>query len=190
MSLRHPVSHLNGSSFMSMDESCLIWMSHGSHEWARARMNESCAKHDVRCARMQSYVRHDSFIWAMTHFYEPWLIPMSHDLSMCARTHPCVRHDSSMCETWNIQVRHDSSMCEPWLIPMSHDSILWAMTHSYEPWLSICAMCETWKIQVRHDSSIGDIMYKRWCGTFRRQYGVAPISRLLKIICLFCKRAL
>jgi len=102
----------------------------------------------------------------MTHSYETWLIHMRHDSLIWDMTHSYVI----------------------WLIYMRHDSFIWDMTHSYETWL----------IHMWHDSIICDMphSYMTWHihtwhdGVFSQSYGVASISRLLKIISLFCKKAL
>jgi len=76
---------------------------------------------------------------------------------------------------WLIHVRHDSLIlplpCVEGFCVAIHEAIACDVTHSYGPWL----------IHVRQNSDIASHMCTRlW-------YAVATISRLLKIIGLFCR---
>ena len=91
-----------------------------------------------------THMRHDSFIWDMVCSYETWPIHMRHDSSIWDMTHPY--------ETWLIHMRHDSSIWEIFcgnearlsciytrlyvnescLIWMSHVSYEWVMSHMNE----------------------------------------------------------
>ena len=77
-------------------------------------------------------MRHDSFIWDMTHLCKIWLIHMRHDSFIWDMTHSY--------KTWLTHMRHDSFIrdmahsYETWLIHMRHGSFIWDMTHWYETW--------------------------------------------------------
>jgi len=165
---------------------------------------------------MCAYVWHDSFICEMrpVHVWNVRLSCLHHDklirvtwLLICVvrdMTHSYVRCDPFMCEMWLTHV------CVSWLIHMCD------MTHSYvgcdlfmsEMWLSCLhhdkLICVTWLLicVVRdmtphmfrswHDSMC-EVMREIWLThlcDMTDSYGVATISRLLKMIGLFCKRAL
>jgi len=105
----------------------------------------------------------------VTHWY------VYHDSFICIPTH-CglqpphvyVWHDSSICVTWLMHI------CVAWLIDMCAMFIhMCGVTHWDMTWL--IHMCDMTHWHLCHDSFI---------------YGVATIRRLLKIIRLFCKRAL
>ena len=139
---------------------------------------------------------HDSCIRDMTHSYGTWLVHMRRDSSICAclfmcdKTHSYVTwlihmwHDSSICDMTHMW--HDSLICDmthpcvTWLIVMWHDSFIRDMAHSYVTWLiHVCSdslICEMTR-SYRHDHLCALI----------HTYGVATISRLLKIIRLFCR---
>ena len=115
-----------------------------------------------------AYVWHDSFICVT------WLIHAESTIflllrAVCDMTHSYVWHDSCICVTWlmhmcdmaHAYVWHDSFICATWLIHMCD------MTHSY-----------VWHDSFIHSQGVS------YC------YGVTTIGRLLKIIGLFCKRAI
>ena len=164
----------------------------------------------ILCAMTHSYVWHDSFlcvtwllhtcpithayVWHDSFFGVIWLILLR------ATNHSYVWHDSFMCVTWLIYVCdmthlcvwHDSFMCA------THDSFIrvtWSihvcdMTHAY-----VHDMTHS-RAHVTHHSCIYVQRVFIYIFFFCRAqvspslYGVATISRLLKIIDLFCKRAL
>jgi len=126
------------------------------------------------CKVTDSHVWHDSFI------YVTWLIhicAMTHSdyttttalIYLCKMTDSHVWHDSFICLTRLIQI------CDTWLIqtirPLQHSFI--GVT-----WLILCVWHDSFR-QYDHYSIHSFV----W-------YGVATISRLLKIKGLFCKRAL
>ena len=79
------------------------------------------------------YIRHDSFLCAMTHL-------LCHDL---ISAHARCNHQPHRYVTWLIYLRHDSFTCdahEPWLISMCHDSYTCAMTCSVTTNLTV-KMC-------------------------------------------------
>jgi len=95
-----------------------------------------------------------------------------------------------MCVTGLIQSCHLTQSYVTWLIHMWHDSFICDMTNSYVTWTHSNV---TWLIQscdLTH--SYVTWLNHMWHHEFIRHatYGVATISRLLKIIGLFCKRAL
>ena len=140
---------------------------------------------------------YDSFIWDMTHSHEAWRIHIRH-ISFTFTREPTyalwghnfhIQHVFFIWDmthsygTWLICMRHDSFTSDPIHSPsqgsqcvhfevtfsisvcrwMSHGSREWVMSHPNES-------CHVW--------------------TSRVTYGLAAISRLLKTIGLFCKRAL
>jgi len=138
------------------------------------------------CDMTHSYVWRHSFSDLVIFMY--W-----HDSfeNMCDMTHSYMRHNSFICGT-QLYVGHSS------FIIISHIWISWfsniGMTHSIH-------MCDMTHSYMRHNSFIcGTSFFNMWdtIGThFGTQfiqhnisYGVATIGRLLKIIGLFCKRAL
>ena len=159
------------------------------------------------CDMTHSYVWHDTFICVT------WLI------HICDMTHSYVWHDSFICVTWHIHmcdmthsyVWHDAFICVTWLIHMC------GVAHSYA-WQAVIdkalvkdkdkrvqtaeqflALLATVPLHFTPTAPIGLSMWHdsfisvNWhdpsiCVT--SAYGVATISRLLKIIGLFCKRAL
>jgi len=99
-------------------------------------------------------------------------------IDVCDVTRSCMWRDSFMCVTWQIDVCdvtrscvwHDSFMCVTWLVHVCDVTRSCGWRDSF--------MCVTWLI--RSNRTIDHTDY----------YRVATISRLLKIIGLFCKRAL
>jgi len=148
---------------------CVTWL---IHVWYASFMR-GVWKHFAQCSG------------EMTHSYVAWRIHMWHDVFICDMTYSYV--------TWRIHMWHDVFICD-----MTYSYVTW---HIFEWRYSI--MCGVWGYfaQVRlfshprqaipkrcictgHDSYI----YVTW--RICTWYGVAPISRLLKVIGLFCKRAL
>jgi len=85
-------------------------------------------------------------------------------IHVCSVTHPCVWHNASTRVTWLTQVCDVAHAC------VSHT------------WIRQ----RVWHVQTATHSYVG---HSSFIVAFN-QYGVASISRLLKIIGLFCKRAL
>ena len=141
---------------------------------------------------------------AMTHLCVPWLI------YMCAVTHLFMRHDSFICVPWRIYVCavthsyvcrdcatthsyvcRNSFICVPRLIYMCavaylyvcHDSCIRVSRarsvifryFSYRYWIQ--------HIETTNRTSINESCRMHVCVW----YGLAPISKLLKIISLFCR---
>ena len=110
---------------------------------------------------------------------------------------PYVKWHIHMCNMTRFFVRHDSSVCMTWLMHMC------VMTHPcvlYDSIISVKRLIQMWwktRFFVRHDSFLCMTWLIHMCVlTYQYvlsdsiMYGVATISRLLKFIGLFCKRAL
>ena len=106
-----------------MNESCLIWMSHVSHERVMSHMNESC----------HTWVRHRTYEWVVLHAYLISAIGFCNSASsisfFSASTSDYVRvwHDSL---TRDVTHSH-----ETWLIHLRHYSFIRDVTSSYVTWL-------------------------------------------------------
>jgi len=151
----------------------------------------------------------------MTHWHLTWLIDMYMSLDVGTWLH--ARHDSFICATWFIDMWHDSLICATSLIDMWHDSLTCNMSLDVGTWLHAkhdSFMCVTWLIHIWHDSFKCDTTHVsglmnspeesrltkalHMCRPFMYEvhtdiyicYRVAMTSRLLKMIGLFCKRAL
>jgi len=59
---------LSDMASFHMNESCLTWMWHVSHEWVMSHMNESCL----------TWMSHVSYEWVMSHMNQSCLIWISH----------------------------------------------------------------------------------------------------------------
>jgi len=160
-----------------MGHDSLVWR---IHVWDMTQHTPLCTSHRFHVKKIRpttfSCVEHDSFmrghVWGKTH---------------SRGDHLC--HDSFICVTWLIHtcgvtqscVGYDSVMCGAWLIHV------WVVTHSlachdsFMRWPPV-----TWLLRVY--SMTHSCVYGMTHSCVR--YGVASISRLLKIIGLFCKRAL
>jgi len=126
-------------------------------------------------------VRHDySCVWRDSFMCDV-IVCATWIISACDMTHfcvgvplACVWHDSFMCVTWLIHV------CD-----MTH-SCVWRDSFMCVTGLILCwynwFQCVAWLVRVRV-FAMNNTCETTW-------YGVATISRLLKIIGLFCKRAL
>jgi len=196
------MSHVTYEWVMShMNESCLIWVSHVTYEWVMSHMNESCL----------IWMSHVSYEWVMSHMNESCLIWMCqvtvnescptymstifmHVPVVCApvKSHmsqvSCewiisqwTSHVPRICQqirgTWLVRVcQQYSCMCLCFVHLLCHT---WGLSHMNESCHNEWAMCYVYVNNI----------YACVCG-FCACYGVATISRLLKIIGLFCKRAL
>jgi len=107
-----------------------------------------------------------SYVWHASFICVTWLI------HMCDLTDSYVWHDSFMRVTWLIHMcdtTHSYVWHASWRIPIRETRLI-----------HMCDMPHDVFLYVRHDSFV---CVRSW----RRAYGVAPISRLLKIIGLFCR---
>ena len=94
-------------------------------------------------------------------------------------------------QTW--YVWHDPSVCVTWLICMCAMTRLWVL----EPLPNTNMVCVTWPMCVCDITHMYVLRKTKMCGMTRpyvleplpNTHGVAAISRLLKNIGLFCKRA-
>jgi len=118
-----------------------------------------------------SHMNESCHVWRGHVTYESchaWMSHVTYEEVMSHMSH--VTHAACM---WNMT---PSNLA--WLTHMWHDSLLRDMTHS----------CVTWLTPVWHVSRMCDMTLL--CMTWLFCYGVALVSRIYKIIGLFCQRAL
>jgi len=173
------VTHMNAMTVPWLNVShtyeCFIhmcdWMSHGKYEW----LFHMCDSIWVIISHTYEQVTYE---WVMVHINESWHIWMSHGTYEWVMALDMTHYQS---HTWMSHIKSHIWMSK-WAIHMCHDSF----SHTYERVLPMC-----------HDS-FSHIYVKSshtyWLisshGHIDMSYGVATISRLLKMIGFFCKRAL
>jgi len=107
-----------------------------------------------------------SYMWHASFIYVTWLI------HICDMTHLYMWHDSFIYVTWLIHT-YDMTHSYMW-----HDSFIYVTWLSYGWSIHMCAMI------------LDGILIHMCAMKLSLEYGVATICRLLKIIGLFCKKAL
>ena len=156
---------------------------------------------------------HDSFIWGrggsvgeswwwgcdplkgVWHSYVTWLIHMRQEAITHYMTLSVVTwlvhtwHDSFMCVTWLIHMCDVAHTHVTWLMYTWHDSRICDMTHTYVifgPCVRDMAHSYVpWLMHRWHGAFIWKWLIHTWHGAY--VYGLATMSRLLKIIGLFCR---
>jgi len=146
-----------------INESWHTWMSHVMCKrvgipWFAPRCSNFwlyiCRVHSAKSIGSPCNVWQDSFIWAMTHWYMPfvtWLIHMGHDsliYARCAVTHSYVPWLIHICRVHSVGSPCKVSIrsappfnltarvhmhAHTWLVHMCYDSFICAMTHSFIP---------------------------------------------------------
>jgi len=140
-----------------MNESCHTWMSHATHEWVMPHMNESCHT-------WMSLVTHGTYA-SVTH---EWV--MSRMISWAQQEHAVVPESRRM---W---IGH------AW---MSHVTLPWAQQQRTARIFSL--LQRSFAKETYHFKEHTHRSHTTYRDTATEYYGVATISRLLKMIGLFCK---
>jgi len=130
---------------------------------------------------------HGTYEWVMTHINESWHIWMSHGTHQWVMAHMNGSwHILSTRSRWCAPKTH---MNESWHTSMSH-GICCLLVADGVPRRQFCLQLrckplfhESWHIWMSHGTY-------QWVMAYVIYYGVATISRMLKNIGLFCKRAL
>jgi len=138
--------------------------------------NLTCLIH--MCFMINSHMWRDSFV----HF--AWLI------HTCRMTHSYLWHDSFTCVTWLMRIydmfhsymRHDSFICATWPINLCDINHRGRLRGFVCVWVCVC-VCACGRIPVVAHK-VASFSSSSWF------YGVASVSRIDKIVGLFCKRAL
>ena len=171
---------LSSSCICTVTHSYVTWLTHVQHESFICDMTHACVIWRIR-------MWHDAFIRDMTHSYVTWLVHMWRDQFKCDMTYSHVTCRASHAHPTNIThmspeafMRDMTHSYVTWLIHMWRDPFIYDMTYSHVT----CCASHAHSTNITHTSREAFICDTNW------SYGVATISRPLKIKGLFCKRAL
>jgi len=165
---RLPVNHLHPATYLRI---CVTWLIH-------------------MCDMTHAYVWRGSFVCEMKDTVHVTL------MHMCDVTHSYVWHDSCMCDAtqsyvrWKTLSMSHSCICVTWIV--SCICVTWKVSffsHMNESYHTYC-ICVTWIVSffvpgVSSDPFFGQLLPTN--SLHPATHGVATVSRIDKIICLFCR---
>jgi len=201
------------SSAYSKAKSIKVWLSHVALQCVALRCNVLqcvgvCVAHMTwptnvtgLCDMAHVYVRHELFVRSPScclRLVCRWLGNSKNGLDeSCSAYEWVMSHDyftnvTWLCDMAHLYVRHESCIYAPWLIQMKPFSPVQSKTTSKKMWVSHVAHM-TWPFHrydmtLRHGSLwmryvAASLLICAWC----MSYGVATVSRIDKIIGLFCR---
>ena len=169
------------------NESCHIWMRHVAHEWVMSHINESChiQRSHVKYEWVMSHINeschiqtsHVTYEWVMSHMNESChtqMSPVTYDESWTMRERACASTYEHMYWKYNAHLRVVGATKREKLFetkPVCVFALVVRVCDSFDC-SRFCNSCK----------------YYRFCDlcSYTFHYGVATISRLLKIKGLFC----
>ena len=172
------MGHVWLSHISHMNESCHVWMSHVTYEWVMSRMNELC---HIWMSHMSS-MNESCHVW------------MSHVTYECVISHVCISHVTSALARMS-QVTYINTSCltytHEWVMFyvvsyhtwMRHVTYAWVMSHLNQS-------CHIWMSHFTYEWVTSRMNESRHVWLSQDTYGVVLVSRIDKIIGLFCKRDL